>query len=228
MRIGLVAEGKTDHPVLENILKGFFRDKTNELTVTYRRPLTDQSSANYEAEKWGGWNQIFAYLRDGVFEGDLAYLDYIVIHVDSDRCEDAGFDVARRENGVELDVPTLIRRIIRRLRKETSCELLCEYGKKLIFAIPVDEIECWLLPLWESAKGKQRVRTKCAAKVRQAQRLKNEKLWIDKDSKAFSNHVDRYKHASKEFRTPARLSFAATEQVSLQYFLDQLSTLELS
>lgn len=65
-----------------------------------------------------------------------------MIQLDTDVCEELGFDVPRREAGVELDEATLIAR-----ERELGPAFVAEHGYRVAYAIAVNELECWLLPL---------------------------------------------------------------------------------
>ena len=54
---GLVAEGVTDHVVLENILIGYFNDP--DLVVRPLQPLRDATDTL--SESFGGWYNVFEY-----------------------------------------------------------------------------------------------------------------------------------------------------------------------
>ena len=216
LTFGLVAEGKTDHPVLAQVLRGKFPGRLGPNAIRPRQPLTDETSAHATGTGWGGWMQVFAYLKNRIFENDLATLDYLIVQIDADCCEDKGFDVPRRENGLELDVQALVRRIIRRLRREAGCDSLRLHGKRILFAVAVNEIECWLLPLWESQPAKQKATLNCTARLFEAQKSRGEKRSIRKDS------PETFRLAAEQLAKPAALRDTATKQESLATFVKEL------
>ncbi len=61
---GLIAEGPTDHAVLENILVGYFNDP--DLIVRPLQPLLDSTDAS---QRQGGWTQVVAYCQSSLFQG---------------------------------------------------------------------------------------------------------------------------------------------------------------
>jgi hypothetical protein len=104
---GIIAEGLTDQYVIENILRGFFGGSGDDLVVNYVRPPLDATGRAEGAGKTGdkppaGWTLVFKALRDGEHKKALQFNDHVIVQIDTDVCEEKGFDVPRRENGVEL------------------------------------------------------------------------------------------------------------------------------
>lgn len=86
------------------------------------------------------------------------------------------------------------------------------YGDRIIFAICVDEIECWLLPLWDTAKA-----AKCEGCTNTLNRAlaKADKAPLNKDPR-------RYEAASSEYTKRKELLVKGIKNPSLKIFLDEL------
>ena len=142
LTIGIIAEGPTDQIVIENILQGYFQNE--EIAVNYFYPPLAVSGATPPP---AGWTLVFTCLRRGYVQLGLQVNQYLAIHIDADVQKEPGFDVPRQENGKKLTLHDRVDRIIERLRKEIDPEVLKTKGERILFAIAVDSIECWLLPL---------------------------------------------------------------------------------
>ena len=141
LKFGVIAEGPTDQIVIENILLGYFQDQEDEPAIhpiQPPRPLTETP---------GGWGHVFKSLERKDYAGALQYNDYLVIHIDTDVQEQPGFDVPRRDGGKELSVSERVDRVIARLKQDIDPEFYKANAHRILFAIAVDTIECWLLPL---------------------------------------------------------------------------------
>ena len=141
LTFGVIAEGPTDQTVIENILLGYFKDQEDEPDVRYiqpPRPLTETPA---------GWGHVFKSLERKDYEGALQYNDYLVIHIDTDVQEEPGFDVPRREGRTQLSIPDRVDRVIARLKRDIDAAFYQANAHRILFAIAVDTIECWLLPL---------------------------------------------------------------------------------
>lgn len=141
LKFGVIAEGPTDQTVIENILLGYFEDQAEEPAVQPIQPPPHPSDTP------GGWVQVFRSLQRRDYEGALQYNDYLIIHIDTDVQEEPGFGVPRMETGRPLSTEVCAERVIERLQDEIDPAFFRDHAHRILFAIAVDTIECWLLPL---------------------------------------------------------------------------------
>lgn len=137
---GLVSEGPTDHAVLENILIGYLKqDLSGYINELQPRP-----------KKEGGWSRVLTYCTSTDFKNDFTDNDYMVIQIDSDISHE--FNVPNEENRVKLSVEALIEKIKQRFwdlfESAFGLDFIDKFGHRILFAISVHAIECWLLPLY--------------------------------------------------------------------------------
>ena len=90
----------------------------------------------------GGWTLVRRYLQERKYRQALQLNRYVIIQLDSDIAGDMG--VARAEGATEDDVLQLI---VDKICSYIAEEDLASVRGRLLFAIGIDEIECWLLPL---------------------------------------------------------------------------------
>ena len=131
---GIVAEGITDHAVIENILLGFFADEDEEPVVNPVQPLVDQTGKKRVSGP-GGWELFFAFFQRGEHLRALQTNDYLVLQVDTDRAEDKGYDVPRREGGRALEVREVVARVVAKIEGLIGPEVFARHRSRLIFAI---------------------------------------------------------------------------------------------
>lgn len=132
----------------------------------------------------------------------------------TDQSEHVNFGVNQQENGEVLEPPALVSKVAGKLREIIGPEDLASYGDKIIFAICVREIECWLLPLWDTAKASKR--EGCANAVDRALGKKGEAP-LNKDP-------ERYRSASKEYSRHKELLAKGPKNPSLKLFLEELKS----
>jgi len=157
--IGILSEGRTDQVVIERVLQGFFgRDDRLEVN-----PIFPPEVPPVGEPEEGGWTVLKHHLMQGRHRQALSLNDYLVIHIDTDVCEDVGFEVPRRDPASEsARSPEELREaVIDRLREWMGRDFCQTYGTRLLFAIAVDGIECWLLPLLEDKPAKRSKTTGC-------------------------------------------------------------------
>jgi len=143
----LVTEGATDQAVLENILLGYFQGQARE-------PVVNREHPNPQAPPTGGWTLLLEYLKGKKFREAFQLNQYLIIQVDTDVSEHKGFDVAKQDENGPLSVERLVANVIERLKQEIGAEDWLSYGDRFIFAIAVNEVECWVLPLHEQEASK--------------------------------------------------------------------------
>lgn len=213
----LVTEGVSDHAVLKNVLIGYYKEQ--------REPVINFDHPNPQAATHtGGWTLVLQYLREKKFRQAFQANRYVVVQVDTDVAEDAGFDVPKQDDSGPLSVETFIAKVVARLKQEIGAEDFATYGDRFIFAIGVEQIECWVLPLWfHDAKGKQTAN--CTARLGGCPQLRNELnaknfKWITPDRKEQRS----YDLASREYRKRATLLAQGSKNPSLAVFLNALNT----
>jgi hypothetical protein len=214
LTFAIIAEGPTDQTVIENILLGYFEDQEDEPAIQYiqpPRPLTETPA---------GWGHVFKSLERKDYEGALQYNDYLVIHIDADVQEEPGFDVPRREKGKELSVSDRVDRVIARLKQDIDTGFFQANAQRILFAIAVDTIECWLLPLLYDKKKAAKT-TGCLEAANQA--LRN----TDRDalSAGKNKFVPAYEKASSGYQKRKTLIELHGKNPSLGIFITQLEVL---
>lgn len=141
MRFAIVGEGKTDYKVLKNLLIGFFNDKN--LPVTRLLPKDIEPV---------GWGNVFKYLSTEEFRDGVENNEYTIVQIDTKECSDweekltnIGSDIMKIDDFITSVKNVLIHKI--------GLDFYNANKNKILFAITVHEIECWLLPFIASHKA---------------------------------------------------------------------------
>ena len=213
---GLIAEGETDHAVLENILLGISgEDISDEITIL--QPDIDETTKEI-LQEFGGWYNVFQYCLSEDFRDSFQRVQYVVIQIDTDVCENLHFDVKQTdESGKKLIPEILVEKVKSKFEqiivKEFGQDFLQNHQDRILFAISVDEIECWLLPLYYTDNTKSKTNN-CNHKLHQ------------KAGKFEKNYND-YDKISREFRKTKTLMKTYQENSSLKIFVDSVKKIEL-
>lgn len=208
---GLIAEGPTDHAVLENILVGHFNDPG--LTVRPLQPLLDSTDA---AQRQGGWTQVLAYCQSSLFQSAFDQNDYLVVQLDTDRLNEKPFEL-----DLKLPPETLVDQVVEKIEglMVASFEdgFLESYRDRILFAVAVDELECWLLPLFYEDKNASATNN-CLHKLN-TQLAKQKQTAINPQAK----NPKHYDQLSRPFCRLKSLRAASSKNPSFQIFMANLS-----
>lgn len=211
----LVTEGVTDHAILKNILFGYFKEQ--------RTPIINRDHPDPNSElHHGGWTLVFRYLREKKYRQALQHNRFVVVQIDTDVAEEIGFDVPKQNEDGPLPIGKLIENVINRLKQEIGEEDWSIYGESFIFAIGVEQLECWVLPLWFSDAKAAQV-ANCTDRLGGNPQLRDSLTrkglpWIRAEEKdSFS-----YAFASQEYKKRRSLHADGVKNPSLKIFLDDL------
>jgi hypothetical protein len=212
--IAIVSEGVTDYAVLKNILLGWFKGQDQEPVLNAAQP---DPNANGESswQQYGNWENVLRLLNEKKHRDALEYAEYLIIQIDTDASERPGFDVPQREDNEQLGPLPMIERVAAKLREIIGDDDLEFYQDRIIFAICVREIECWLLPLWDSKKAH-----KCEGCLKA----------VDRALAQAGRHIlgtepkdaRRYEEASKDYKKHKVLLAEGPKSPSLGVFLQEL------
>lgn len=214
---GLIAEGPTDHAVLENILIGFFNDPDLSQYIRPLQPLRDETDDSFAP---GGWSRIVEYCKSDVFLGALEHNEFLVIQIDTDCVHEAPFDLT--EKGM-LSIEELIEAVKSKFQELFGLafgeEFLTSISSRLIFAIAVHSIECWLLPLFYSDHH--------AGAANNCLNRLNEKL-VRVGRKPVAKNYRYYATLSRDYAKNKRLMEHYPQNPSLQVFVTNLQNTPFS
>ncbi len=147
---------------------------------------------------------------------------YVVIHLDSDvfRSKEVpkkySFEFKDKE-GRSLTTIEIVERIKDLLIAEIGREVYDKYSDRILFAIAVDGIECWLLPFYET--GKKRSKEKNCLKTLNQSIVKKFNFTIDKKKPKYYAKISRAMLKQKNFSKLHKLN------PSLAIFCEQLDDL---
>jgi len=199
IKFGLITEGITDQIVIENILCGFYKDYDDlDEEIHPLQPPLDETDMKQEYSEFGtGWSAIFNYLSESRFKDDVLNSEYVIIQIDTDIAED--FNCSKNQSIREI-IECVTSKLIEQI--DSKEKFYQEHEEKIIFAISVHSLECWLLPLY-SSKTKEIIHN-CFDKLtkevpKASKKLKVNKTYThyDKLSRQFLKHKELIKITSQ-------------------------------
>ena len=194
-KFGLATEGITDQIVIENILCGFYKDLEDDEIQAFQ-PAYDETTKKQKEEQFGGWEMLLEYLSEKRFRDDVLNSEYVIVQIDTDICEHKNFDVKKDTSCIVTFIESIKAKLILSIDKNVP---FYETNKeKIIFAISVHSLECWLLPICKDLKV-EKITGCFEALQRECNGIKVEKNYstYDKLSRVFLKNKDLLKISSK-------------------------------
>ncbi len=146
--VGLICEGVSEINIMTRILSKYLND---EVIVNPIEPETKTENGFLVQNGYGGWQQVLAHCNDETVEKILEFNDYLLIQIDTDASIQKGYDVAPQdESGKTKDVAVFYQDVKNRLLANIREEVQEKYEGRILFAICMNELECWLLPIYYS------------------------------------------------------------------------------
>jgi len=214
----LVTEGITDQKVIENILVGFFDDP--DIDIRPLQPLRDETDNN-RAITLGNWYKVLEYCSSEEFQGAFQFNDYVIVQIDTDVAADYGVS-DRDEAGSEFSDQDMYERVREKLIAQIDPKFYANYHYRILFAVSVQSIECWLLPLFFTDSKKSKT-INCLGTLNQG--LKTKKLYsIDPKSK----NPRYYEGVSAEYTKHKKLISLHTSNLSLEAFVHELEAIKVA
>ena len=192
--IALICEGASEVKMLTYIVSRYLGD---EIVVNAIQPaLTQQGRQANE----GGWLEVLNHCNDDTINAVFATNDYLVIQIDTDACAQVNYDVdVYDENNRKVADDVLYERVRSRLLKDLSAGIQTKYADRILFAICINETECWLLPLYYENDAKKRCATTNCIYILN-QRLQTEGMGIPDKAKNTPEAIQVYNKVLKSLK----------------------------
>lgn len=166
INIGLIYEGATDYQVIENILIGYLGEDNFDLVAL--QPLLDETDKQIN---YGGWEGVLIYCSSPQFLESLEIKDFLVIQIDTDQIFTHKFF---SEINTSLPYQDLYKEILQKFENIIGPKIFSKYREKIIFAISISTIECWLLVL--HCKKHQDATNNCLHRLSECLKKENSKI----------------------------------------------------
>lgn len=200
---GIVSEGESDQIILKGILAGWTGNR--DINVSFLQPKKGEP---------GGWSKVFQYCESIEFKQALTIHDFIVIQIDTDFMSGDSVGEAYRIDLKNLNVEETVEAFQEKIVELIGEDFYEEYSDRIIFAIAVNEIECWLIPVYFSGE-KAKKNVNCIDTLNQVL-LQKEGFYIDAKDDIY------YRKLAKNFRKKKDIEKYAKQQESFSLFLDNL------
>lgn len=220
MLFGLACEGPTDQITIENILCGYFDYPNLDEEITELQPPFDETSQKQKTGEIGGWTGLLNYyLCSQRFRDDVLNTRFVIIQVDTDVSHEKGFDVAHIDaQNRPLTPEVLIENVVAKLIAVIDSGeqgFYQQHSTKIIFAISVHSLECWLYAFHNKKPLSKPKITGCYKALSYLRLFPS----IEKTHRCYDSH-------SRFFLKRENIDSVTTKDPSFRVFIKALSEIE--
>lgn len=213
----LITEGITDQVMIETLLLTCLGPDTAVNPIQPQRDSTDKSRQT----DFGGWERVLECCNQINFEEILSVNDFIVLQLDTDQAEHPNFGVALTENGQDRSVDALLADVRAVIMNKLGAAWP-QFAQRILFALAVHSLECWLLPLYAETDADFKRTKNCASHLARLTGCKPEA-----DLKNYRKFVELsapLQRSRKNKHWQQKLENCRQHSQSLAIFLDSLPT----
>lgn len=215
MKFGLICEGVTDFHVLKHVIQAYFDDPVF-LPI---QPNLDETHNKTATGTFGGWELVAKYLKSDHFEDAILAADFVVVQIDTDVCEHINFGVAPISLA-DSDQEAFYEKIRLKLIEwidTFEVNTYDHYKDKIIFAISVHSLECWLLAYHDDRPRNCKIKGCENALIRY---LSSKKMNINKTAQDYIRY-------SLDFKISENHELLLSKSKSFERFVRQLLTIKI-
>jgi hypothetical protein len=205
----LITEGMTDQVAISAILYGLYGDDADVREVQPLRDATDEARQGNRA----GWEKVFEYCARQEFAAVFASNDYAIIQVDTDVCGHLNFPIDVTDEHGDRSPAAIVADVKTFIDAKIAPAILAAYGNRILYAISVHSLECWLLPLYATTNTDSRRTKNCEAHLTRV--LNRKDMAFKKDYRTFTT-------LAKPFEKRAAIARARQHNDSLNLFVESL------
>ena len=215
MKFGLICEGVTDFHVLKHVIQAYFE----EGQFRPIQPNLDETHRRTATGTFGGWELVAKYLKSDHLEQTLVDMDYVVIQIDTDVCEHSNFGIPSITLA-DSDLNAFYEQIKLKLIEwidSFEANTYDFYKEKIIFAISVHSLECWLLAYHDTRQRNCKIKGCENALTRY---LSTKRMTITKTAQDYIRY-------SSDFKMPENHAPVIAKSESFGMFIKQLSAIRV-
>ncbi len=142
MRFALITEGASEHRVIKHLIAKYFKDLDPEINQIQPKVVNDKQAAI------GGWNEVLKYCEREELKDIFVENDFLIIQIDTDQSQNRAFNISHLDSaGKVKSDKNLYTDVTLKLQLLIKPDIFEQYKERILFAICIHSIECWLLPI---------------------------------------------------------------------------------
>lgn len=207
-KIGIVSEGVSDYFILKHIVERYLKEKD-----VYTIPLKPKVTSKNKQEGFGTWQGVFDYIKGDdnlIVEAVKEGCEYVVVQIDTDVSSQYG--VENNSDDVQAFWTAIKDKLIGSVHPDFPKD-------KLIFAICIQEIECWLIPFVSTIENECQNTDRCLNIVNRHIRTKGS---IDKQNKNSQQAQRLYQYILGQKKKPLEIKDCSRYNFGFKKLIGQL------
>lgn len=212
MRIGIIAEGKGDLAVIDNVLKGATGLDTSSFIHILPADEFDETDLNQISKTWSTWSLVKKKCIEGTGIESFFKLEdskCVVIHIDTDTAQDYEILIPTRD---EKYCEAIRTRVIEKIKEWLNNR----FQNQILFAVAIEEIEAWFLNLYINPK-------KDTAIIPNAKKALE--FALNKIGENTTSNYENYRKLSKPFSKKKEIDKHLEYNCSLRFFFKESQTM---
>ncbi len=216
MTFALITEGVSEYNVIKHLVSKYFKEQDPDCN-----PIQPKQTQGKQ-DGIGGWNEVLKYCQLDDLRNILIENDYLIIQIDSDQSETSPFDIAHTKIGSnEQKTPAeLAEEIAAHLESLLLPDIRETLLHRIIFAVSVHTIECWLLPIVLTNSKKASKPNACLTELNKGLTMQN-KPHIQKEKNS-PQARSAYQALLRSIKNETDIQRLAESQASLACFVANL------
>ncbi len=222
MRFALITEGISENKIIEHIIYKYFKGYDPEINQIQPPKYMNKQSGI------GGFQEVLKYCNESEkIKSALVENEYLIIQIDTDKAPEHPLNVDfLNSDNIKKEPQILYGEVVESLGKILKPEIMEQFRERILFAICINTIECWLLPVYYTNHHKSDT-TSCLSSLNKALK-KDNKPTISTTEKNNNNSRLAYDEILKNLRSRKDIDQSSKYNAGFQKFIESLKNIDNS
>lgn len=220
---GVICEGPSDYRIVKRILDVFFKGNDPFVNCYQPKPLPSGKS------DFGGWPRVLECCSDDTLKEIFEFNDYAIIQIDTDCSQDSPFYVPHlSDDGQAKSHQQLCEDVIEKLNSLIVQPEVQANRDRILFAICIHSIECWLLPIVYTDNRKENTNNCLEPLNREVQRKYKKMVFLNERNKNENSGIKVYNNLISDWKRKADILNTAQYNVGFNAFVQSLDQIQIN
>ncbi|MEI7726766.1 MAG: hypothetical protein WCK09_16775 [Bacteroidota bacterium] len=217
---GVICEGPSDFRIIKRIIESFFKGEDPTIVCYQPKQLPSGKS------DFGGWTGVLGNCRNDTLKEIFEFNNYAIIQIDTDCLQDKPFNVPHIGQSGKIKSDTqLCDNVIAKLNSIIFQPEIQDNKRRILFAVCIHSIECWLLPVLYSNNRKSHT-TNCINLLNLAIQKKYKGMaYLNEKNKNEPNGIKVYDAIIANWKRKTDITAVSLNNAGFQKFVESLTNI---